>query len=148
MVDVPMDKAGQASGSQSTVRQIGSALGIAVLGTVLFTFTQSSIETRINELPSLSVLAEPARADLALTIAKPVSDSAGAAIPGISPLLISQGVPEAVAAEVTQAAKEGFTDGMKATGWAAALFLLLGLASTFNLGSAKPSPVTKKKAKK
>jgi hypothetical protein len=37
---------------------------------------------------------------------------------------------------------------MKATGWAAALFLLLGLASTFNLGSAKPSPVTKKKAKK
>ena len=34
MVDVPMNQIGQASGSQSTVRQIGSALGIAVLGTV------------------------------------------------------------------------------------------------------------------
>ncbi|WP_413249989.1 hypothetical protein [Sinomonas flava] len=31
-----MTLSGQASGTQSTSRQIGSALGIAVLGTVLF----------------------------------------------------------------------------------------------------------------
>ena len=134
MTDVPMEKAGQASGSQSTVRQIGSALGIAVLGTVLFTATQASIETRIVDLPALSVLDEPTRQVLAESIAKPVSDSAGAAIAAIPQFLTSQGLPENVANEVTVAAADGFTDGMKATGWAAALFLLLGLASTFNLG--------------
>jgi EmrB/QacA subfamily drug resistance transporter len=134
MTDVPMTKAGQASGSQSTVRQIGSALGIAVLGTVLFTATQASIETRIVDLQSLSVLDEPTRQVLAEQIAKPVSDSAGAALPAIPQFLTSQGMPQAVAEEVTVAAADGFTDGMKATGWAAAIFLLLGLASTINLG--------------
>ena len=134
MTDVPMTKAGQASGSQSTVRQIGSALGIAVLGTVLFTATQASIETRIVDLPSLSVLEQTSRQMLAEQIAKPVSDSAGAAIASIPQFLTSQGMPQEVANEVTVAAAQGFTDGMKATGWAAALFLLLGLASTINLG--------------
>jgi EmrB/QacA subfamily drug resistance transporter len=134
MTDVPMTKAGQASGSQSTVRQIGSALGIAVLGTVLFTATQASIETRIVDLKALSVLDAPTRQVLAEQIAKPVSDSAGAAIPAIPQFLTSQGMPQAVAEEVTVAAADGFTDGMKATGWAAAIFLLLGLASTINLG--------------
>ena len=135
MVDVPMEKAGQASGSQSTVRQIGSALGIAVLGTVLFTFTQASVEQRIVDAPALSIVDETSRQALAADIAKPVSDSAGAAIAAIPGILMSQGLPEEAATQITEAAQEGFTDCMKATGWAAAFFLLLGLASTYNLGS-------------
>ncbi|MEY4559229.1 MAG: hypothetical protein RLZ82_244 [Actinomycetota bacterium] len=135
MVDVPMEKTGQASGSQSTVRQIGSALGIAVLGTVLFTSTQSSIETRVYNLESLSVIEAPIRQELAETIAKPVADSAGAALESIPSYLTSQGVPQLIAYDVKLAAADGFTDGMKATGWAAAFFLLLGLASTYNLGT-------------
>jgi EmrB/QacA subfamily drug resistance transporter len=35
--DVPPERSGLASGANSTMRQIGSALGIAILGTVLFT---------------------------------------------------------------------------------------------------------------
>jgi EmrB/QacA subfamily drug resistance transporter len=135
MVDVPMEKTGQASGSQSTVRQIGSALGIAVLGTVLFTSTQASIETRIVNLPGLSVVDAPTRQIIAEQIAGPVADSAGAAIIAIPQFLTSQGMPQDVANQVTVAAADGFTDGMKATGWAAAFFLLLGLASTYNLGT-------------
>ncbi len=134
MVDVPNEKTGQASGSQSTVRQIGSALGIAVLGTVLFTSTQASIETRINELPALSVVDAPTRQVIADQIAGPVADSAGAAIAAIPQFLTAQGMPQDVANQVTIAAADGFTDGMKATGWAAAFFLLLGLGSTYNLG--------------
>jgi fucose permease len=145
MVDVPNEKTGQASGSQSTVRQIGSALGIAVLGTVLFTSTQASIETRIVDLPALSVVDEPTRQVIAEQIAGPVADSAGAAIIAIPQFLTSQGMPEEVANQVTIAAADGFTDGMKATGWAAAFFLLLGLASTYNLGS---KTKREKKAKK
>jgi len=145
MVDVPMEKTGQASGSQSTVRQIGSALGIAVLGTVLFTSTQASIETRIVNLESLSVVDAPARQMLAETIAKPVADSAGAALESIPSYLTSQGVPELIAYDVKLAAADGFTDGMKATGWAAAFFLLLGLASTYNLGTKAKTVATVKK---
>ncbi len=145
MVDVPNEKTGQASGSQSTVRQIGSALGIAVLGTVLFTSTQASIETRIVDLPALAVVDEPTRQVIAEQIAGPVADSAGAAIIAIPQFLTSQGMPEEVANQVTIAAADGFTDGMKATGWAAAFFLLLGLASTYNLGS---KTKREKKAKK
>jgi hypothetical protein len=48
---------------------------------------------------------------------------------------MAQGLPEEAATQITEAAQEGFTDGMKATGWAAAFFLLLGLGSTYNLGS-------------
>jgi predicted MFS family arabinose efflux permease len=145
MVDVPMEKTGQASGSQSTVRQIGSALGIAVLGTVLFTSTQSSIETRVYNLESLSVIEAPIRQELAKTIAKPVADSAGAALESIPNYLTSQGVPELIAYDVKLAAADGFTDGMKATGWAAAFFLLLGLASTYNLGTKAKEVATVKK---
>jgi hypothetical protein len=57
MVDVPVQKIGQASGSQSTVRQIGSALGIAVLGTVLFTATQSAAETHLKDTTFVSAMA-------------------------------------------------------------------------------------------
>ena len=35
--DIPPERSGLASGANSTMRQIGSALGIAILGTVLFT---------------------------------------------------------------------------------------------------------------
>jgi Na+/melibiose symporter-like transporter len=126
MVDVPMEKAGQGSGSQSTVRQIGSALGIAVLGTMLFTGTQSSLESKLNEL---TVPAEQSQ-----VIVEAVVDSAGAAIPQLAQGLQAQGVPAVAATEIVSAAGEAFTDGAKLAAWAAAGFLLLGLFSSLSLG--------------
>jgi len=129
MVDVPMDKSGQGSGSQSTVRQIGSALGIAVLGTVLFTSTQASLETRLSDLQLES--------SQQLVIVDAVVESAGAAIPELG----------AISPEIQTAAGEAFTDGAKASAWVAGGFLLLGFASTFNLGSKKPVKTSGRKKK-
>ncbi|QKJ25807.1 DHA2 family efflux MFS transporter permease subunit [Aquiluna borgnonia] len=126
MVDVPMDKVGQGSGSQSTVRQIGSALGIAVLGTVLFTGTQSSFEDRLSEL---NVSKEQS-----VVLVDAVVDSSGGAIPGLAQYLSSVQVPAEAAEEIQIAAGEAFTDGAKLAAWAAGAFLLLGFASTFRLG--------------
>ena len=137
MVDVPMEKIGQGSGSQSTVRQIGSALGIAVLGTVLFTSSQVAIENRIAELAFVQEMDAAAADTFASSISEPVVDSAGSAIPALESGLVSMHVDPANAKAVVEAAGAGFTDGVKATGWAAAFFLLLGLGSTFNLGSRK-----------
>lgn len=61
LVDVPVERSGQASGMQSTSRQLGSALGIAILGTTLF----ASFSNGLNNLPG----------------AEGIVKSAGAAIP-------------------------------------------------------------------
>jgi EmrB/QacA subfamily drug resistance transporter len=129
MVDVPMDKSGQGSGSQSTVRQIGSALGIAVLGTVLFTSTQASLETRLTELNISS--------EQSIVVVDAVVESAGAAIPALAVVDVS----------IQSAAGEAFTDGTKAAAYAAGGFLLLGFASTFNLGSSKQATAARKPRK-
>jgi hypothetical protein len=130
MVDVPMDKGGQGSGSQSTVRQIGSALGIAVLGTVLFTSTQASLENRLSDLQLES--------SQQVMIVDAVVESAGAAIPELG----------ALGTDIQLAAGEAFTDGAKSAAWIAGGFLLIGFASTFNLGSRKPTKPAKAKTKK
>lgn len=126
MVDVPMNKTGQGSGSQSTVRQIGSALGIAVLGTVLFTATQASLETKLADLKVTS--------EQSIAVVNAVVDSAGSAIPALHDGLVAQGLPGEAADEIVNAAGEAFTDGAKAASLVAGGFLVLGFASTFNLG--------------
>ena len=41
--DVPTEKSGQGSATQSTVRQMGSALGVAIVGTILATFLSANV---------------------------------------------------------------------------------------------------------
>ena len=115
MVDVPMEKTGQGSGSQSTVRQIGSALGIAVLGTLLFSITTSNVGAKLEDsgVPT----------DVSEQITNAVVDSAGGAIPAL------QG-------QIRTDAADGFTSGVSGSAWAAAAFLALGAISTLGLGSA------------
>ena len=127
MVDVPMQNTGQASGSQSTVRQVGSALGIAVLGTLLFTGTQASLENRLADLDISQ--------SQSVAVVEAVVDSAGSAIPTLNADLVAQQVSEELAEKITKAAGDAFTDGAQWAAWAAAGFLFLGLGSTFNLGS-------------
>jgi predicted MFS family arabinose efflux permease len=148
MVEVPMEKIGQASGSQSTVRQIGSALGIAVLGTVLFTATEASAAAQIREISFVAEAPKQQQDIFVQNISDLVVESAGAALPMIGGYLQSQGIPETEAGLVQAAANDGFTEGVKATGWAAAGFLFLGLLSTFSMGARRqPSNKKVRKAK-
>ncbi|TCK63155.1 DHA2 family efflux MFS transporter permease subunit [Curtobacterium sp. PhB136] len=110
--DVPVERSGEASGAQSTARQIGSALGIAVLGTVLFTSTGSILEHRLEDAGS-SVSA-------ATSIADSVVQSSGGAI-------------AALTGPTATAAAEAFSDGTRAAAWSAAGFLVIGLAATLRL---------------
>jgi len=129
MVDVPLELSGQGSGSQSTVRQIGSALGIAVLGTVLFTATQLSLESKLDDL-KISGAAKT-------QIVSAVVDSSGGAIPGIPGILAANGGNPADGQAAITAADDAFSEGARWAALAAAIFLAAGLASTFNLGSRK-----------
>ena len=46
--DIPAQRSGLASGANSTMRQVGSALGIAILGTVLFTTLSSGTTANLT----------------------------------------------------------------------------------------------------
>lgn len=132
MVDVPMDKTGQASGSQSTARQVGSALGIAVIGTALFSGTEVALEESLNQTALT--------ADQSVGVVETVVDSAGSVIPGLSQFLAQSGVDANLALQVQQLSGEAFT---QAAGWAAyvaAAFLVVGFFSTLRLGRAAQSP--------
>ena len=132
MVDVPMDKTGQGSGSQSTVRQIGSALGIAVIGTMLFTGTESSLQNRLDDV-GVSTANQTVIVDT-------VVESAGAVIPQLSAIVAATGVETATADAIQEASGEAFTDGAQLAAYAAAGFLVLGFFSTFRLGQVAPEP--------
>ncbi len=115
--DVPRNQSGQASGIQSAIRQLGSALGVALLGGLL-----------INRLTSatshnLAALHLPGTAAARITAA--VRDSAGIAIAGL------QAQPAAQAA--AHAAADAMVAASRTTLWAAAAALALGLILTLAL---------------
>ncbi|WP_084103193.1 MFS transporter [Demequina sp. NBRC 110056] len=117
LAEVPVQESGAASGTQSTARQVGSALGIAILGTVLFVSTAQVLDSRLE---TQGVPAE--QRDQVVTA---VVDSAGGAIAGLD------GDP--ATAEAADAAREALTDGTRFAAWTAGGFLMLGLAATLTL---------------
>ncbi len=73
--DVPAERSGLASGANSTMRQVGSALGIAILGTVLFTTLVNGTSSNLTAaLPN----ANPACVQLVTTL---VDQTAGQILP-------------------------------------------------------------------
>ena len=116
LADVPIRRSGQASGIQSTSRQIGSALGIAVLGATLAATLASRSEK--------GLVAAGIPVERAQEIAKVVKSSGGTAIPSLSGQLPPR------AAEALQQAGSAAT---RITALVAACFVLVGLVATFLL---------------
>jgi hypothetical protein len=88
------------------------------------------LETRLGDLQLES--------SQQVMIVDAVVESAGAAIPELG----------ALGTDIQLAAGEAFTDGAKSAAWIAGGFLLIGFASTFNLGSRKPTKTAKVKTKR
>lgn len=111
--EVPDAQVGQASGTQSTARQIGAALGTAILGTILFVSLHHGTETRFIEsgMP----------AGVASELSAAVEQSAGTIIGTLE------------APEVRLAASEAYADAVRSTALIAAGFVFLGLLSTLAL---------------
>jgi len=117
MSEVPPRQGGQASGLQSTLRQLGSALGIAVLGTLLVTSLGTGLEDR------LAASGMPATARE--RVVEVVRGSAGAAIPALA--------ASATAAPAADAARASMVDASRRTAGFAAGALALGLVATIAL---------------
>ncbi len=119
LADVPVADSGSASGTQSTSRQLGAALGVAILGTILFTSTAGILSSSLDDrgVPS----------DQRDQIVSSVVDSAGAAISGLE--------SQPGMSEIADDAKAAFSDGTRFAAWTAAGFLAVGLLSTVALGA-------------
>lgn len=118
LADVPVARSGQGSGTQSTARQIGSALGIAILGTVLF----SALGGRLDAALTTSGMAVAERVQLVAA----VKESAGSAIAGLA--------ADPATAAAAGAARTALTDATRLSALTAAAFLLIGLAASASLG--------------
>lgn len=115
--EVPVTESGQASAVQSTLRQVGSALGTAVLGVALAVATTAHVTS--------SLTGEGVPAAQADQIAEAVKSSAGTAIPQLSQ---APGT-----AQLAPALDQSFADAVTTVGYVAAIFVFLGLLASFRI---------------
>lgn len=143
---VPVGRSGLASGANTTLRQVGSGLGIAILGTVLFTTlvstSDSNLETR---LPDMSATCRT----LVTTL---VDETAGQILPALKDpaamadsSLFSGTLPADQAAcfrdpafitslpAAADAVEDGFVTATRLTGFSAAGFVFVGFVLTLLL---------------
>ncbi len=130
-VDIP--RAGIASGTNSTTRQIGSALGIAIIGTTLFTLIGEQSRSALEKLPELAA-APPAAID---GIVEAMKASAGQALPFIASNPMLAAIP-GLGEKVTVALSQAFADAARGAGIVAFIFVCLGLAASLALPKEKP----------
>jgi len=122
--DVPAERSGGASSVTSTLRQVGSTLGAAVLGTVLFVSLGMGLSNQLaTNQPQLSETDRTALVDQ-------IVDSSGEAI---IPLSQQPGN-----AEIVQEAKEAYTTAVRIMAVVAGGAMVVGLIASFGLPADAP----------
>jgi MFS family permease len=117
LAEIPVAESGQASGLQSTFRQLGSALGVAILGTLLITSLGRATTTNLADAGVPEAVAAP--------VSEAVQQSAGSAIPSLQAKPATQTAGDAAAAAMISASK--VTTGV------ASVIIALGLLATIAL---------------
>ncbi|MFC9999273.1 MFS transporter [Nocardia sp. NPDC127526] len=112
LADVPAELSGQGSGIQSTARELGSALGIALLTTVFFSLLGTGVRDRLADT------GHPAADELSRTVA----DSAGAVIPALA--------ADPGTTAVAESARAAMSTGIEISAYICAAALLIALAAT------------------
>ncbi len=122
--DIPEHNSGQASGIQSAFRQLGSALGIAILTTTFFTTLTTTLKRALGDKD-----VPPQQAD---DLTHAVTDSAGAAIESLATQPDTQFVADA--------AREAMTHSVTLVGYIAAAVIILGLIATVSIRNQPSTP--------
>ncbi|TQM26081.1 MFS transporter [Nocardia bhagyanarayanae] len=113
LAEVPGERAGQGSGIQSAARELGSALGIAVLTTLFFSVLGNDLRDRLADTPAADTLTDA------------VTTSAGSAIPALA--------ADPATRPIAEAARESMSAGLALTAYACAGLLILALATTLSI---------------
>jgi Na+/melibiose symporter-like transporter len=113
MGSLPPSKAGVGSAMNDTTRQMGGALGVAVIGSVLATFYQPGVSSRVAPL------------HLPADAMSTVRDSVGGAVG------LARTLPGPVGQVVAEAAKTEFVDGLRIALMAAAMVVVVAAVVVF-----------------
>ncbi|MFI0737527.1 MFS transporter [Streptomyces sp. NPDC021100] len=114
LADVPAHSAGQGSGIQSAARELGSALGIALLTTLFFSTLASDLKERLDDAGFPGGQAE--------RVSGMVTESAGSVIPSLA--------DDPGTAGAAEPAREAMAHGLELTSYICAALLVLALAAT------------------
>src|SRR5205807_968654 len=122
MGSLPVEKAGVGSAMNDTTRQVGGALGVAILGSVFSSAYAARLAPALTGFPT--------------AVAKAGSQSLGAA------LALAQRIPGGAGQALTRAARDSFVHAMDRGFAAGAVFALLGaLVAVIWLPNRAPAPV-------
>lgn len=110
MTSVPPERAGMGSATNDTTRELGGALGVAVLGSIVTTHFRSSAGAAIDAIPE--ALREEARSGL----------------PGA--LQVARDAPSEATAHLVAEARRAFTDGLGLSAIVAACVVLVAAVVT------------------
>jgi hypothetical protein len=102
MESMPLAKAGVGSAVNDTSREVGGALGVAILGSILSSGYRSNLDLDLSQAPPEAAVAIKEGVGSALAVAQ------------------NAPVPPSVAEQITNAARSAFTDAMTPVFWAAA----------------------------
>jgi predicted MFS family arabinose efflux permease len=125
LADIPTEQSGQGSATQSTVRQLGAALGTAVIGAILAVGLSVSVPAQLDAVQGLP-------AAQSQQLAQSTTDSAGGTI---APLR-AQGTTGRLGTAgpaVADALASGVADATRVSLFSAAGFLVFGLLFAFKL---------------
>lgn len=114
--EVPVSESGQASAVQSTSRQVGAAIGTAVIGAMLV-LGLGSVTAHLEDLGVPTAEAEQ--------VSNLVQTTAGQAIPALG--------AEPDGAVLVQGASEGFVEAITLVSWVAGGFVVFGLLASLLL---------------
>jgi EmrB/QacA subfamily drug resistance transporter len=121
--EVPYDRLGAGSGANNTIRQIGAAMGIAIIGAVLTSTLAASATTQLQATQVVPAVAKTA-------ILRSLQETGGAG-EGASLKGAPAGFEKTAAGkEISQIIKQSFVDGARRAGEVASVFVLLGAISS------------------
>lgn len=126
---VPLYQAGEASGVNNTLRQVGSTLGAAIIGTVLLSTLSAEL---VQGVQTSSVLPEPLKASIATAVQSQTSNvefGGGAQVGSALPPGIQTEIVRIGHVATVEANKQSLTYG--------AIFALLGFLVSLRLPSTK-----------
>jgi EmrB/QacA subfamily drug resistance transporter len=118
--DIPLEHVGAGSGANNTVRQVGSAIGVAILGAILAAQIATVGKAELN---ASAIVPAPAKPAIAQVLENGLS---GDRLPGADPSTANSPVGRAV----QQIVDDSITEGTRAAAIAAALFVVFGTLSS------------------
>lgn len=124
LADVPTARSGQASGMQSTFRQVGSALGIAILGTTLAIGLDSETRSQLARIP---------------TIPAPAVEQIAAVVKATAGQIIAQFRQQPGQEQIVAVVSNALTDASRHAALIATAFVVLGLIASWFLPDTRKS---------